>query len=156
MRRTLLWAALAAAAMFTGACRSASWPGATQADASTKAPSTTHSTPTTAPTVAGTRTSEQLCKDAVAPAVLLGWAPGSASQFRAYQYGGPTATVPLAHAFPGVPGSTSGAWCGTKEGPENTHWWAVVPGREPASLITMNGPGEGVPHGLISGPPRIP
>src|SRR5680860_1106075 len=83
MRRTHLWAAVAAAAMLTGACKSASSLGATQADASTSAPSATHSAPTTAPTVAGTRTSEQLCKDAVAPAVLLDWAPGSAPQVRA-------------------------------------------------------------------------
>lgn len=156
LRRTLLWAVVTAAAMLTGACTSASSPGTTQVNASTRAPSTIHSAPTTAPIVAGTRTSEQLCKEALAPAVLLDWAPGSASQFRDYKYGGPTATVPLAHAFPGVPGSTSGAWCGTKAGSESTRWWAVVPGREPASLITVNGPGEGVPHGLMSGPPRIP
>ena len=89
-------------------------------------------------------------------AVLLDWAPGTVAMFRAYQYSGPKAIVPLAHAFPGVPGNTEGAWCATKGGPQATHWWAAVVGHKAGSLITIHGVGEGVRHGLVLGPDRVP
>lgn len=88
--------------------------------------------------------------------MLLAWASGTVADFRAYQYGGPTPTVPLAHAFPNLPASAQGAWCATKEGPQATHWWAVIPGDKAESLITVNGPGEGIPRGTVTGPPQVP
>ena len=117
---------------------------------------------TTSTTQPSTRTSavslapEQICRNALGAAVLLGWAPGTVAQFRTYQYGGPTATVPLADAFHGVPASTRGAWCGTKAGSQSTHWWAAVPRQTAATLFIIHGPGEGISKGSVTGPPRIP
>ena len=99
---------------------------------------------------------EQVCRQAFQAATLLDWTGGTAAQFRAYQYGGPTAAFPLAHAFPGVPDAAPGAWCGTKGGPQTTRWWAVIPGHKPTSTITVTGPGEGVKHGYVSTPPYVP
>jgi hypothetical protein len=99
---------------------------------------------------------EQICRNALGAAVLLGWAPGTVAQFQTYQYGGPTATVPLAHAFPAVPASTRGAWCGTKAGSQSTHWWAAIPGQTAATLFIIHGPGEGISLGSVTAPPRIP
>jgi len=98
----------------------------------------------------------QICESSLGSAVILDWAPGTVAEFRAYQYGGPKATVPLAHVFATMPGSARGAWCGTKAGPHATHWWAMVAGQKPASLMVMTGGDEGVGHGLLSDPPRIP
>ena len=79
------------------------------------------------------------------------------ADFRTYQYGGPKPTVPLAHAFAGLPGDTIGAWCGTKgRAPKSTHLWAAVVGYNAASVITLNGPGEGVRRGAVAGPPGVP
>ncbi len=64
----------------------------------------------------GSLSPRQICEGSLGSAVILDWAPGTVAEFRAYQYGGPTATVPLAHAFPGMLGTARGAWCGTKEG----------------------------------------
>jgi hypothetical protein len=153
VHRRVAWAAATAVAALCGACSSAS-PSMIPADrTSSAAPGHPSST---AATSVPTGTPKQLCRNALGRAVLLDWAPGTVAQFRTYQYGGPTAKVPLAHAFSRLPGSTSGAWCGTKEGPKSTHWWAVVPGHEPASLIILSGPGEGVVHGSVTAPPRIP
>jgi hypothetical protein len=99
---------------------------------------------------------KQICQGSFSSAVLLEWAPATVAVFRKYQYGGPTATVPLAHVFASMPGSSRGAWCGTKAGPNATHWWAVVVGQKPATLMIMNGGNEGVRHGLVSGPPQVP
>jgi hypothetical protein len=99
---------------------------------------------------------EQICRNALGTAVLLGWAPGTVAQFRTFQYGGPTATVPLADAFPAVPANTRGAWCGTKAGSQSTHWWAAIPGQTAATLFIIHGPGEGISLGSVTGPPRIP
>jgi hypothetical protein len=99
---------------------------------------------------------EQICRNALGPAVLLDWAPGTVAQFRTYQYGGPVATAPLAKAFPAVPASTLGAWCATKERANSTHWWAAIPGHPAASLIIITGSGEGLSKGSVRGPPRIP
>jgi hypothetical protein len=112
-------------------------------------------TPTATPTVAS-QAPEQICRNALGAAVLLGWAPGTVAEFRAYQYGGPTATVPLADAFPGVPANTRGAWCGTKEGTQSTHWWAAIPGQTAGTLFIIHGAGEGIRLGSVTGPPRIP
>ena len=98
---------------------------------------------------------KQICRGSFSSEVLLDWAPGTVSDFRSYQYG-PTPTVPLAHAFPGMPGNARGAWCGTKAGPDATHWWAVVVSHKSATVIIVHGPGEGVIHGLLSVPPRVP
>lgn len=101
-------------------------------------------------------TPEQVCLQAFGAATLLDWTGGTVGQFEAYQYGGPKATFPLAHAFPGWPAGTSGAWCGTKGGPHTTRWWAAIPGHKPAIAITITGPGEGVKHGSVSTPPYVP
>ncbi|MDN5764760.1 MAG: hypothetical protein L0H96_02410 [Humibacillus sp.] len=102
------------------------------------------------------RSPKHICERAFSGADLLDWGPGTVATFRAYQFGGPKATVPLAHAFPKVPGSTLGAWCGIQAGPDTTHWWAVVAGHDPASLITITGPGEGLAHGSVAAPPQVP
>lgn len=99
---------------------------------------------------------EQICRNALGAAVLLDWAPGTVAQFRTYQYGGPTATVPLANAFPTVPANTRGAWCGTKEGTHSTHWWAAIPGHAAGTLFIIHGAGEGIRLGSVTGPPRVP
>lgn len=104
----------------------------------------------------GSLSPKQICQGSFSSAVLLEWAPATVAEFRKYQYGGPKATVPLAHVFASVPGSARGAWCGTKAGPSATHWWAVVVGQKPASLMIMNGGDEGVRHGLVSRPPQVP
>lgn len=113
--------------------------------------------PTPIKTISGGSLSpKQICQGSFSSALLLEWAPATVAVFRKYQYGGPKPTVPLAHVFATMPGSSRGAWCGTKAGPEATHWWAVVVGQKPASLMTMTGGVEGVRHGLVSGPPQIP
>lgn len=104
----------------------------------------------------GSLSPRQICEGGLRSAVLLDWASGTVTEFRRYQYGGPLVTSPLAHAFPGMPGTTRGAWCGTKEGSDATHWWAVVVDHEPATVITVHGPGEGVRHGLVTAPPYVP
>jgi hypothetical protein len=124
--------------------------------ATSSAPTAVMQTPTTTPSAATPVTAEQVCRDVLGQEVLLDWAPGTVAQFRAYRYGGPKATVPLAHAFPGLSGDTRGAWCGTKGGRQATHWWAAVAGQKAASVITIHGPGEGVRHGLVAGPPTVP
>jgi hypothetical protein len=99
---------------------------------------------------------EHICHRVLHSAVVLAWAPGTVAQFRDYQYGGPQPTVPLADAFPGVPGGTRGAWCGTKAGRQATEWWAVIPGHPAAFAIGVSGPGEGVRTGAVSGPIQVP
>jgi len=118
----------------------------------------THTTGPEAPPTTGSFASqaEQVCLQAFGSAILLDWTGGTVADFRAYQYGGPKATIPLAHAFPGVPGSTRGAWCGTKKGTQTTQWWAAVSGHQPGRLITITGPGEGVKHGYVTTPPYVP
>ena len=103
-----------------------------------------------------TSNARRLCESALPGTDLIGWAAATVAQFRAYHYGGPTPTVPLAQVFPELPGNAGGAWCATVDGTSSTHWWAVVAGRPAASLITINGPGEGVHRGPLSGPPQIP
>ncbi len=156
MRKSMVLAAAAAAAAIVGlvgGCSGPAVPGTTSAmslDPSPIANSSSSPLPTSTPAP------EQICGSSLGGAVLLDWAPGTVAQFRAYQYGGPQPTVPLAHAFPGLPGSAPGAWCGTKGGPDATRWWAVVVGHQALSAITVTGPGEGVQHGLVVGPPRVP
>lgn len=104
----------------------------------------------------GSLSPQQICQGSFRSAVLLEWAPATVAVFRKYQYGGPKPTVPLAHAFASMSGSARGAWCGTKAGRDATHWWAVVVGQKPATLMIMNGPGEGVKRGLVSRPPQVP
>lgn len=104
----------------------------------------------------GSLSPRQICEGSLGSAVLLDWAPGTVAKFRAYQYGGPLVTSPLAHAFRGMPGTARGAWCGTKDGTDATHWWAVVVGHEPTTLIIVHGPGEGVRHGSVTAPPQVP
>lgn len=99
---------------------------------------------------------ERVCQDALRGAVLLNSAPATVARFRAYQYGGPTPTAPLADVFPDLAADTPGAWCATTDAPQSTHWWAAVNGRRAASLITINGPGEGVARSSVQGPPQIP
>lgn len=99
---------------------------------------------------------QRICQGSFRSALLLEWAPATVAVFRKYQYGGPKPFVPLAHAFASIPGNARGAWCGTKAGLHATHWWAVVVGQKPASLMIMTGGVEGVRHGLASGPPQIP
>ena len=84
---------------------------------------------------------------------LFCWRGLPVRQFRAYQYGGPQPTVPLAHAFPGVSGRTRRAWRGTKAGQQATGWWAAIVGHRTASVITIHGPEGGVRHGAASSPP---
>jgi hypothetical protein len=118
--------------------------------------SSTHTTGFVSPPATGPSAAGQVCLQAFGAATLLDWTGGTVGQFRAYQYGGPKATIPLAHAFPGVPGGTRGAWCGTKEGAQTTQWWAAIPGHKPGMLITITGPGEGVKHGYVPAVPQVP
>ena len=158
MRKALAWVVLATALGVVAGCSgtisqgSATSPAKPSASTSAK----TASPSSSAGTPSGKSLSlKQICQGGLRSTALLDWAPGTVSEFRSYQYG-PTPTVPLAHAFPGMPGNTRGAWCGTKAGPHATHWWAVVVGQKPASLMVMTGGDEGVRHGLLSVPPRIP
>ena len=96
---------------------------------------------------------KQICQGSFSSAVLLDWAPATVAVFRKYQYGGPKNHVPFAHVFATMPGSSRGAWCGTKEGTDATHWWAVVVGQKPATLWIS---APTVRHGLVSGPPQVP
>jgi len=104
----------------------------------------------------GSLSPQRICLGSFRSAVLLEWAPATVAVFRTYQYGGPKPTIPLAHVFASMPGSTRGAWCGTKAGRDATHWWAVVMDQKPATLMIMNGSGEGVRRGLVARPPQVP
>ncbi len=104
----------------------------------------------------GSLSPQRICQGSFRSAVLLEWASATVAVFRTYQYGGPKPTVPLAHVFASMPGSARGAWCGTKAGRNATHWWAVVMGQKPATLMIMNGSGEGIRRGLVSRPPQVP
>lgn len=158
MRKAFAWIALATALGLIAGCSGTISQGGSTSPAK---PSASTSTGTATPSSsAGTPSGKslslkQICQGGLRSAALLDWAPGTVSEFRSYQYG-PTPTVPLAHVFPSMPGNTRGAWCGTKAGPDATHWWAVVVGQKPATVIIVHGPGEGVRHGLLSVPPRIP
>lgn len=153
MRMAIAWGALATALVVIGGCSDTiSQGGTTSTRPSVSAPTGTANSAIPG----GSRSPRQICEGSLRSAVILDWAPGTVAEFRAYQYGGPTATVPLAHAFPGMSGNARGAWCGTKEGPDATHWWAVVVGHEPATVITVHGPGEGVRHGPVAAPPHVP
>ena len=155
MRKVAILAGTAAAILMAGCSASGSMTG-TGAQSATAA-SGSRATGSGGTASSSTLTSpEQVCLQAFGPAVLLDWTGGTVAQFRAYQYGGPKATFPLEHAFPGVPGSTPGAWCGTKEGPQTTRWWAAVPGHKPVMVITITGPGEGVKRGYVATPPYVP
>lgn len=99
---------------------------------------------------------QRICRGSFRSTVLLEWAPATVAVFRTYQYGGPKPILPLAHVFASMPGSARGAWCGTKAGRNATHWWAVIMGQKPATLMIMNGSGEGVRRGLVSRPPQVP
>ena len=158
MRKAVVWAAAAAVVGLMGGCNGAVPPGDTflSGSSASTSPGPADSTSPVAVNPAGTLSPKEICGGALGAAGLLDWAPGTVAQFRAYQYGGPTATVPLSDAFPNISGNTGGAWCGTKGGPDATHWWAVVVGHEAASVITINGPGEGVEHGSVAAPPRVP
>ena len=105
---------------------------------------------------AGSLSPPRICLGSFRSSVLLEWAPATIAVFRTYQYGGPKPTVPLAHVFASMPGSARGAWCGTKAGRNATHWWAVVVGQKPATLMIMNGSGEGIRRGLVARPPQVP
>lgn len=159
MRKALAWVALATTLGVIAGCSGTISQGS--ATTPTK-PSASTSTRIAGPSSPVRATSGrplspmQICQGGLRSAVLLDWAPGTVAEFRSYQYGGPTTTVPLAHAFPGMPGNTRGAWCGTDGGTSATHWWAVVAGQKPASLMIMTNGVEGVRHGSVSGPPRVP
>lgn len=160
MRKAVVRAATAAAATIglLSGCSVTSTPEATSARSSFSARETAISASRLAVSAspANALSPKEICQEALGPAALLDWAPGTVAQFRTYQYGGPKATVPLRHAFPGVPEGTRGAWCGTSGRPQSTHWWAVVVGHKAASVITTNGPGEGVRHGSVPRPPLVP
>lgn len=111
---------------------------------------TTRTKPSTPPTP------EQICQGAFSAADLLDWAPGTVDDFRTYHYGGPKPTISLAHAFPGLPATTRGAWCGTKAGTHTTHWSALLVGQKAISVITITGPGEGDKRGSVPRPPQVP
>jgi hypothetical protein len=155
MRKALAWVVLASALGVVAGCSGTISQGSATSPAK---PSASTSAKTASPSssvggISGRALSlKQICQRSLSPAVLLDWAPGTVAEFRSYQYGGPTPTVPLAHAFPGMPGNTRGAWCGTKGGNNATHWWAVVVGHKPATFIIVHGPGEGVWHGSVSRP----
>jgi hypothetical protein len=155
MRNATIWAGAAVAIELIGGCSGTGTPGSSVGSSpSTALTASPRASVATSP--GRSLTPKMVCEDAVGTAVLLDWASGTVAQFRAYQYGGPKATVPLAHVFPGLPGNTRGAWCSTKGGRQTTHWWAVIVGHEAASLITITGPGEGVRHGSVSEPPQVP
>jgi hypothetical protein len=146
----LVLAVAVATGCSSGSSRPAAIVGTETLDASPNAPTATSGTSRAMPLSA-----EHICHRVLHSAVLLAWAPGTVAQFRAYQYGGPQPTVPLADAFPGVPGGTRGAWCGTKAGRQATEWWAVIPGHPAAFAIGVSGPGEGVRTGAVSGAPIV-
>jgi hypothetical protein len=156
VRNALGLAGAAVVVGFLGGCAGAAGPGPA-ATGSTPRPAQSSSSRVASSTPSAVSLApEQICRNALGAAVLLDWAPGTVAQFRTYQYSGPTATVPLADAFPAVPASTRGAWCGTKAGAQATHWWAAIPGQTAASVIIIHGPGEGISLGSVTGPPRIP
>lgn len=97
-----------------------------------------------------------LCAERLPGQQLLAWADGTVAAFHAYQYGGPTPTRPLASAFAGLPGDTSGAWCAVRAGSDTTRWWAVVEDQAPQRLVDITGPGEGKPRGAVDGPEQVP
>lgn len=98
----------------------------------------------------------QMCQEALGKSGLLDWSGSTVARLRAFQYGGPAPIRPLAHAFPGVPGTTRGAWCATRPRAETTRWWAVTPGRAPVRAIDITGPGEGIRHGSVPRGPVVP
>ena len=157
IRNAAVGVAAAAVVGLAAACGSAGT-GGTSPSKTPAAEPITMSPPATSVSASGSVTAspELICRQVLGTAALLDWAPGSVAQFRAYQYGGPRPTIPLAGAFPGVPGSARGAWCATPAGAHATHWWAVVVGSAAASVMTIDGPGEGVGHGLVFGPPQVP
>lgn len=159
MRKALAWVALATALSAIAGCSVPISQGS--ATTSTKPPATTSTTSanpssSVGAVSGGSLSPKQICQGSFSSAVLLEWAPATVAVFRKYQYGGPKATVPLAQVFATFPGSSRGAWCGTKAGPNATHWWAVVAGQKPATLMIMTGAAEGIRHGLVSGPPQVP
>lgn len=101
-------------------------------------------------------TPEEMCQKALGTSSVLDWTESTVSQLREFQYGGPSPIRPLARAFPGVPGNTRGAWCGTAPKPQTTRWWAVTPGRSAMRAVDLQGPGEGVRHGLVPQGPVVP
>jgi len=159
MRNAVVGVAAAAVFGLAAACGSAGTGGTSPSNTPAAAPNTT-SPPARSVAASGSGTAspnpELICRQVLGTAALLDWAPGSVAQFRAYQYGGPQPTIPLADAFPGVPKSARGAWCATPAGGQATHWWAVVVGYPAASVMTIHGPGEGIGHGPVSGPPQVP
>jgi hypothetical protein len=157
MRGAVLVVPVAVGVMATG-CVSGCSHLSSAADSSSPPGSSTNATRTanSTSTTAKRLSSKDICHRALGSAVVLAWAPGTVAEFRSYQYGGPRPTVPLAHAFPGVPAGTPGAWCATKQGQQATRWWAALVGRRAASVITVHGPGEGVRLGAVSGPVQPP
>lgn len=110
---------------------------------------------TPAGTPAATAT-EQLCRQMLPGATLLAWASGTVAGFRAWQHGGPVPIRPLKDAFPGVPATATGAWCGIWQDVETIRWLAVVAGRDPAHLIDITGQGETAWRGDVGLPPVVP
>lgn len=155
MRTHVAWLTAAVAVGVVGGCTAQPGGPSSQPPTSTSAgPADSASSEVMTP--AGAPSAKQICEGAFDAADLLDWGPGTVAGFRTYQFGGPKAKVPLAHAFPEVPGSTVGAWCGIKDGSDSTHWWAVVAGHDAASVITITGPGEGLRHGSVAAPPQAP
>jgi hypothetical protein len=108
MRKALAWVVLASALGVVAGCSGTISQGSATSPAK---PSASTSAKTASPSssvggISGRALSlKQICQRSLSPAVLLDWAPGTVAEFRSYQYGGPTPTVPLAHAFPGMPGN---------------------------------------------------
>lgn len=153
MGRTVGCAAAASVVALLAGCAKSDTPHAT--NSTTQVPASSHRSDATHPAETS-GDPRHLCENALPGADVLSWASATVAQFRGYQYGGPRPTVPLAQVFPDLPGDVRGAWCATGDTTSSTHWWAVVAGRPAASLITINGPGEGVHRGPLSGPPQIP
>ena len=155
MGKAAVWAAAAAALGLVGGCTAPPAPTSSRSPASTS-PGTAGTASSVVTSPAGTWSPKKVCEGAFSASELLAWAPGTVAEFRAYRSGGPAAQPRLAHAFPDIPASTRGAWCGVKDGPDATHWWVVVVGHDAASLITIHGPGEGVVRGLLPLGPYVP
>jgi hypothetical protein len=144
-------AVVAVASVLLGIISACGAPVASTTGSDSGSPSPARSTSTSQ-----AKTAQQICQDAFSDGEVLSWARGTVSQFRQYQFGGPTPTRPLAATFSDLPGKTPGAWCGVRVSAETTRWWAVVEGRDPVKAIDITGPGEGTMRGEAQGPPVVP
>lgn len=98
---------------------------------------------------------EGLCRRTLPDRRVTAWGTTTVGAMRAYRYGGPVATRPLADAFPGAPSGRRGAWCWVRNMPNTGSLWGAA-GSTARRAVTVTGPQPDAVQGVLHRPVQVP